>query len=122
MKSKTKVEKQLRRKTNSEIVETVIKSKKNKNWFEIAKIISGPRRRRIIVNLDQINKESKDGETVLIPGKILSKGEVDKKIKIVASDISEVAMEKLGKVKISYSNILDEIKKNPEAKDLKILK
>ncbi len=122
MKTKTKIETQLRKKTNQEVVETIIKSKKSKNWFEVAKVISGPRRKRVVMNLEEINKIVKEGEHVLIPGKVLSKGNLDKKIKIVASDISEVAKEKLEKAKISYSNILDEIKKNPEAKGLRILK
>lgn len=122
MKTSTKIEKQLRKKTNQELVETIIKSKKSKNWFEVAKIISGPRRKRIVMNLDEINKVAKEGEHVLVPGKVLSKGNVDKKIKIVASCISEVAKEKLEKAKISYTNMLDEIKKNPEAKGLRILK
>ena len=122
MKTKTKIEKQIRRKTNSEIVQTIISSKKNENWFEVAKIISGPRRKRIVANLDEINKEIKDGETILIPGKILSKGYIDKKAKIIALDISESARAKLENAKINYSDILDEIKKNPEAKGIRIIK
>lgn len=122
MKTNTKIEKQLRKKTNQEVVETIIKSKKNKNWLEIAKIISGPRRKKVIMNLDDINKVAKDGESILIPGKVLSKGDINKKIKIVASGISESAKEKLEKAKISFSEILDEIKKNPDAKGLRILK
>ena len=122
MKTKTKIETQLRRKTNQELVETIIKSKKSENWFEVAKIISSPRRKRIVMNLDEINKVAKEGEHILVPGKVLSKGNVDKKIKIIASDISEVAKEKLEKAKISYTNMLDEIKNNPEAKGLRILK
>ena len=122
MKTKTKIETQLRRKTNQELVETIIKSKKSENWFEVAKIISSPRRKRIVMNLDEINKVAKEGEHILVPGKVLSKGNVDKTIKIIAFDISEVAKEKLEKAKISYTNMFDEIKKNPEAKGLRVLK
>jgi len=122
MKSKTKIEKQIQRKTNSELVKTIIASKKKDNWMEVAEIISGPRRKRIDVNLDEINKKTKEGETIVIPGKVLSQGEVDKKIKVVALSFSEKAKEKLLKSKCEISNIIEEIKKNPQAKNIKVLK
>ena len=123
MKTKSRIEKQLRKKTNTEVVETIINSKKSKNWLDIARVLSAPRRKRIIVNLDKINSESKDGDSILIPGKILSKGNVDKKLKsIISLNISKEAEKKLSKTKVKYSNIIDEIKKNPDAKGIKIIK
>jgi hypothetical protein len=62
MKSKALIEKQLKRKTNSDLIETVIACKKNKSWIEIASILSGLSKDRIILNLDLISKQSKDGE------------------------------------------------------------
>lgn len=121
-KSKTKIEKQLVKKTNTELVETIIAAKKKEAWNEVAGILSGPRRKRINLNLDKINSESKDGETVLVPGKVLSQGELHKKIKLVALSFSEKAKEKLLKSKIETLDILDEIKKNPSAKGIKVLK
>ena len=122
MKSKTTIEKQLQKKTNSELVETIICAKKNKPWLEVASILSGPSRKRVNVNLDQINEGSKEGESVLVPGKVLSQGEISKKIKIIALGFSEKAEEKLLNAKCEVSSILDEIKKNPEAKGFKVLK
>lgn len=120
MKSKTKIEKQLKRKTNKELVETVILAKKNKNWFKVAEIISSPK--RINVNLSDLDKFAKNGETIVVPGKVLSNGEITKKIKVIAKSFSKKAEEKLLKSKIEISNIIKEIKKNPEAKGIKILK
>lgn len=122
MKTKILIEKQLQKKTNKELVETIIAAKKNKAWFNVAEIISGSRRKRININLEEINEQAKDGEVIVIPGKVLSLGEVNKKIKIIALDFSEKAKEKLLKSKNEVSSILEEIKKNPEAKDVKILK
>ncbi len=122
MKSKTLIGKQLKKKTNSKLVETLIAAKKNSKWIEVASILSGPRRKRINVNLDEINKNSKAGETIIVPGKILSQGEIDKKIKIVAFSFSKKAEEKLLSAKCEVSDILEEINKNPEAKGIKILK
>ncbi len=122
MKTKSKIEKQLKRKTNPELVETLIACKKNKNWIKIVEILSGPRKNRINLNLEELNKKIKDEKIVVVPGKILSQGELDKKIKIVALDFSEKAKEKLKKAGIDTLTILKEIKKNPEAKGIKILK
>lgn len=122
MKTKTKIERQTKRKTNKGLIQSIINAKKNKEWLEVAGIISAPRRKRINVNLEKINKESKEGETILIPGKVLSQGEINKKIKIVALGFSKKAREKLSESKIGVSSINEEIKKNPNAKGIKILK
>lgn len=122
MKSKTKIEQQLRKKTNQDLVETIIAAKKKKAWQEVAALLSSPRVKKINVNLEKINKEAKVGETIVIPGKVLSEGELDKKIKIVAFDFSEKAKEKISNAKGEMSMIIEEIKKNPEAKGVKIIK
>ncbi|MEK6760964.1 MAG: 50S ribosomal protein L18e [Nanoarchaeota archaeon] len=122
MKSLTKIKKQSRKKTNQELVETILSAAKNEKWIDVARIISGPRRNRIELNLNKINEVSEDGETVLIPGKVLSQGELSKKIKIVALNFSENAREKLSKEKKEFSTIDEEIKKNPDAKGIRILR
>ena len=71
--------------------------------------------------MDKINKEAREGETLVIPGKVLSQGEIKKKVKIVALGFSENAMEKLSTEKVAFSTIDEEIKKNPEAKGIRIL-
>ncbi|MDP2628757.1 MAG: 50S ribosomal protein L18e [Nanoarchaeota archaeon] len=121
MKSKTKISKQSKRKTNSILVETIMLAKKNKNWLKVAEILSGPRKRMVNKNLKEIGIEIKEGEKIIVPGKVLSQGDIDKKIKIVALNFSEKAKEKLIKTGCETSYIMEEIKKNPEAKGIKIL-
>lgn len=122
MKSKSLIEKQIKKKTNTKLVETIILAKKNKEWLEVASILSGSRRKTMYFNLDEINEKVKDSEKIIIPGKVLSQGEINKKIKIVAISFSEKAKEKLLKSSCEISYILDEIKSNPSAKGIKILK
>ena len=122
VKSKTKINKQLKRKSNFDLVETILTAKKNSKWLEVASLLSGPRRKFTNFNLDEINEKSKDGETVVIAGKVLSSGNSNKKITVVALNFSERAKEKLLKSKIPFSNITEEIKKNPNAKNIRILK
>lgn len=120
-KSKAKIERQLQKKTNSELVETIIAAKKKEAWNKVAEILSSPRRKRIDMNLDKIDSEAKEGEIIVVPGKVLSQGELNKKIKLVALSFSEKAKEKILKAKGEVLIILDEIKKNPNAKGIKIL-
>lgn len=122
MKSKSKIEKQLQKKKNPELVKTIIYAKKNEAWIGIAGILSGPRRKNVNMNLDDLNKEAKSGETIVVPGKVLSLGNMDKKTNIVALSFSVVAREKILKSGGKTLSILEEIKKNPEAKNVKILK
>ncbi len=122
MKSKTLIEYQLKRKTNSNLVETIINAKKNESWLGIASVLVGPRRKRMDMNLSQIDAQAKTGETVVVPGKVLSGGEVSKKFKVVAISFSSKAEEKLKKAGCEAILISQEIEKNKDAKGVKILK
>jgi|SRR3989338_424383 len=122
MKSKTKIEKQLKRKINPELVETIIKAKKNDKWLGIASLLSAPRKLKISVNLEKIEKESKEGDTIIVPGKVLSQGDISKKIRIAALSFSQQAREKLKNRKCEIVTIKEEISKNKEAKGVKILR
>lgn len=114
-KSKTKIEKQTKKKLSPLLVETIRQAKKHKAWLEVAGILSTPRRKKIQVNLDKIK------EDLVVPGKVLSQGEA-KKNRVVAFSFSERAKEKIVKAGGQAINMLDEIKKNPEMKGLKVLK
>lgn len=121
MKSKTLIDRQMKRKLNPELVETIKKSKKNKNWLEIASLLSAPRRRKISINLDEIDREVKEGDTVIVAGKVLGTGNLSKKARIVALSFSEKARRKLKANKCEVANINEEIKINPSARGIKIL-
>lgn len=121
-KSKTLIEKQLQKKNNPELINTLITAKKKNKWLEVAGILSSPRRKRINLNLNEINSQTKEKEKVIVPGKVLSQGEINKKIKVIAFSFSKKAKEKLSKSGCEFSNILAEIKLNPSAEGIKILR
>ncbi len=122
MKSLTKIKKQVKKKTNQELVEIILSAARNEKWMDVARIISGTRRNRLSVNLDKIDEEAEDGETIVVPGKILSQGDISKKIKIIALAFSKNAKEKLSKGKKEFTTIEEEIKKNPDAKGIRIMR
>jgi len=118
MKSKTKISKQSSKKKSSELLETVAEAKKKKGWTEVASKLSGPRRNLMEVNLSALEGK----ETLIVVGKVLSMGEIKGKIKVAALSFSQSAKEKLNKAGCETLSILEEIKKNPEGKGIKILK
>lgn len=119
MKSKTKISKQENKKTNPELVKTLRLAKKNKEWLEVASILAGSRDNWKNLNLNDLEKNAKEGETILVAGKVLGDGELTKKLKIVAFNFSESAREKILKVKGEVIEMIDEIKKNPSAKGMR---
>ncbi|MEM4181825.1 MAG: 50S ribosomal protein L18e [Candidatus Pacearchaeota archaeon] len=118
--SKTKIEKKASKKTNKELAK-LINSLKKIN-LEYAHYLSFPKRKRIEKNLDEIEKETKENDVVFVPGKVLSSGELNKKIKIIAWKFSEKAVEKIKKSKSEAILIEEELKKNPQLKGVKLLK
>ena len=112
----------MRKKTNSEIVKTIILAKKNNKWIKLAYQLSGSTRKYSSVNLDEIDKKSKEGDTLVVLGKVLGSGNLNKKVRVCALGFSASAVEKLKKTKSEISSLADEIKKNPKAEGIKILK
>ena len=94
---------------------------KNSSWAKLAKILSSPSRLHSTINLDQIDIEAKAGDTIIIPGKILSLGNLTKKIKLCSLGISQKAREKISESKSEYTSISEEIKKNTKAEGVKII-
>ena len=122
-KSKTRIEKQLQKKSNSVLVNTIISAKKQEAWREVAELLSRPRRKRLNLNLTDLNGvEAGDRDILIIAGKVLSEGNIDKKLKIVALGFSEKAKEKLLKTGCKITSIQEEIKSNPTGKDIKVLR
>lgn len=121
MKSKSFIDWQAKRKNNPELVETIIHAKKQTKWLEVAGILSSPRRNKIALNLDEIDKESKEGDTIVVPGKVLGEGEISKKLRIAALSFSQEARRKLKDKKAEIMTILEEIKQNPKAQGVKLM-
>lgn len=120
--SKSRIEKKMQRKTSKEIVDTIMKAKKSKSWLEIANLISVPRRLQASINIDEIDKISKEGDTVLVPGKVLGNGDISKKIRIVSLYFSKSARDKLKARKCEIVSVAEEIKENPNARGIKVIR
>ena len=90
-------------------------------WKDIALRLEKSSRNWSEVNLDHISKHIKDNETALIPGKVLSTGNLTKKISIAAWSFSEKTQEKIKNAGGKYMSIEELVKSNPKGKDVRIL-
>lgn len=120
--SKTKIKSRTRKKTNPVLVETISTARKNHGWLPVAKMLASPKALHSSLNLSDIDRQTTPGDTVVIPGKVLSGGNLTKKVRICALSISEKAKEKLKESKSEIVSILEEIHKNPKAQGVKILR
>ena len=116
--SKTKISKRAKRKTNPELVETIELAKKN-NLLELGKKLSGPTRLQKKINLDKLNKLKEN--KVIIVGKVLGNGEINKKISVSALGFSEQARNKLKKAGCEIFTIKQAIEKNKKLEGVKVI-
>jgi len=121
MLSRTKIKSRLSNKTNPELQETIALALKNKAWHNLAKKLSSPTRSHKAINLDELNEKVKNNDTAVIAGKVLSKGELTKKVTIAALAFSQTAKEKLEKAKIPTMALKEQIEKNKEAKGVIVI-
>ena len=97
-----------------------IERNQSRFWKRIAHDLKKPSRQRRMVNIYKIEKYARDGEIIVVPGKVLNNGELHKKVSVAAFSFSKSAEEKIAKVGkiMSIKELLD---KNPEGKGVRIL-
>jgi len=114
-------------KTNPMLIALIheLKRQANENdapiWKDIALRLEKSSRNWPEVNLDRISKYTSEKETALIPGKVLSTGDLTKKVSIAAWSFSEKSQEKIKKAGGKYMSIEELLKNNPKGKDIRIL-
>lgn len=96
--------------------------KKNSRFLlTIAEKLNKPSRRRAEINVSKINRYASEGETVIVPGKVLSVGLMEKKVTVAAWRFSEQATEKIEKAGGKCISISELLKTNENGKGVRIL-
>ena len=83
-------------------------------WQRVADDLERSSRRRTEVNLSRIARASSEGETVVVPGKVLGSGDIGHKATVVAFSFSSSALRKLKEAKCESMSLAEFLKKNPE--------
>ncbi|WP_296795116.1 50S ribosomal protein L18e [uncultured Methanobrevibacter sp.] len=114
-------------KTNPNLIELINKlNKQSKSedaaiWKDVASRLSRSNRRTAEVNLSNINRHAEADETILVPGKVLSNGELDKKVNVVALKFSAKAQEKIESAGGECISIDEIIETNPKGSNIRII-
>jgi large subunit ribosomal protein L18e len=90
-------------------------------WKDIAVRLEKPLQNWPEVNLTRISTYLQKDETALIPGKVLSTGNLMKKASIAAWSFSEKAEQKIKKAGGTCMSIEELLKKNPKGKNIRIM-
>lgn len=112
IKSKTKINSVMKNKNNTYLAETIYLARKGN--IELASLLAVPSRQRIEINIDKLNEAKTD--KVIVPGKVLASGDVNKKMTVYALSFSENAKEKLKKAGCTAILLLDALKKDSKLK------
>ncbi len=90
-------------------------------WRAVAEKLERPRRRRIVVNVSKINRYTKPGDTVVVPGKVLGAGNIDHPVSVAAIAFSYTAVQKIKAAGGKVMHILDLLESNPRGSNVKII-
>ncbi len=94
---------------------------KSNFWKRIMKDLNKPTRQRRLVNIYKIENFARDGETIVVPGKVLSVGELSKKVEVAALSFSDEAKRKILEAKGKVLSLKELLDNNPEGKKVRIL-
>lgn len=90
-------------------------------WRRVAEDLGKPTRQRREVNVYKINQYAQEGETILVPGKVLSLGDLQKKVNVAALAFSVQAAQKITAAKGRTMSIFQLLEENPQGKEVRIL-
>lgn len=89
-------------------------------WRKISHKLSSSRKNRVKINLYRINKKTKKGDIIIVPGKILGMGDLEHTLTIACLESSKSAKKKVelsGSKLISIEELLEQ---NPKGSGVKI--
>ncbi|HKZ45267.1 MAG TPA: 50S ribosomal protein L18e [archaeon] len=90
-------------------------------WLAVAEKLAKPRRKKITVNLSDIERNTSKDEVAVVPGIVLASGELTKPVSVAAWRFSDAAKEKIKKSKGKCLTIEELVKENPKGTGVKIL-
>ncbi len=91
-------------------------------WREIARRLSSPGKNHAEVNLSKISRYANNGETILVPGKVLGSGVLDRPVEVAALNFSKSASTKIEKANGRCMTIEDLLAANPRGSQIRILR
>ncbi|WP_224268694.1 50S ribosomal protein L18e [Haloprofundus salinisoli] len=90
-------------------------------WRDVADRLEKPRRTHAEVNLGRIERYAQEDETVVVPGKVLGSGVLQKNVTVAAVDFSGTARKKIEQVGdvLTLEQVAEQ---NPEGSNVRVIR
>ena len=114
-------------KTNNEInvLISTLKEQSRKSetplWSAIADEFERSTRQHRVVNISHIDKNSKDNDVIIVPGKVLGAGIITKKVTVAAQAFSGTAKQQIMNAKGTCITIQELMTKHPKGTNVKVI-
>jgi len=115
------------RKTDPNLVSLISDLKKETRegqaaiWRDIAQRLERPSRNWAEVNLSRLERYAQDGDIIVVPGKVLGAGAINKKITVAAFRFSASAAKAIEEAGGKRMTIPELVKENPSGNKVKIM-
>lgn len=109
--------------TNPVLLETIetLEQSDAPVYNSVAEHLGKVNRKRPEVNVSDVERVAEDGDTVLVPGKVLGTGRLTKEVDVAAFKASRGAREKIEE-NGDFMFIQDLVEENPEGENVRIVK
>jgi large subunit ribosomal protein L18e len=97
------------------------KKTKTPLWKTLEKKIESSRSNRSEINIGKLENLTKDGENIIVPGKVLGNGTLTHKLNITSFSISISAMKKIFDAGGKVITINDLVNQHPNGKGVRII-
>jgi len=91
-------------------------------WREIAKRLEAPSNNYAEVNISKINRYAREGDIILVPGKVLGSGLIDQSVSVAALNFSASAVNKITGANGKCMTIEELVVSNPKGSQVRILR
>lgn len=90
-------------------------------WTMASRLLRKSKRQRVAVNLSKVNRYSKSGDTILIPGKALSQGKLGHPVTLTAFTISSGTTDKVLAAGGRCLTIQELVAANPKGSNVRLM-
>ncbi|MGM0605542.1 MAG: 50S ribosomal protein L18e [Halobacteriota archaeon] len=102
-------------------LKTVSSESETPVWADVATRLEKPRRTHAEVNLGRIERYAQEDETVVVPGKVLGSGVLQKNVTVAAVDFSSTARKKIEQVGDAMT--LEQLtEQNPDGSNVRVIR
>ncbi|QLH75192.1 MAG: 50S ribosomal protein L18e [Methanomassiliicoccales archaeon] len=91
-------------------------------WRDIALRLEKPKANWAEVNLSKLERYTTDGDVIVVAGKVLGAGSINKKVTVAAYDFSESARKKIAAAGGKGISLMDLVKMRPNGAGVKMLR